>query len=203
VGYANVTCVQSTSVWAAEVQLSVVTGLGLIGSGSMATSLGLGSTGTLLMGTEAVGVRLLGTPVAGVCACGATSLFGEVTAGLGGARTGCGAMVRISSSTIWVVGSGLAGADAVSLLGAAFADPVRTGSIATSLGTGSTGVALVNVGWMGIRSGLTIAGTGCVVGVRSELVDAVGLLGAAFANPVQTGSIGMSQGMGLMGMGCR
>jgi hypothetical protein len=65
-GYANVTCVRSTSVWAAEVQLSIVTGLGLIGSGSMATSLGSGSTGTLLMGTEAAGVRLLGALVAGV-----------------------------------------------------------------------------------------------------------------------------------------
>ena len=155
------------------------------------------------MGTGAARLRSLGAPAARVCACGATSPFGEVTAGLGGARTGCGAVVRISFSTIWVA-----------------VDLAR--SAATSPGSGSTGTGLMGTEAAGVRSlgtpvagvharGATLAFCGVTAGLgvaRSSCEGgcadcmswvAVGLLGAALADPVRTGSTGTSLGTGFSG----
>ena len=129
-----------------------------------------------LGGAQTVWEGVAGVPVVEVGAQSATSPLNGVTVCLGGARSSCEAVVRISATTIWLVvglggvGSGLAGADAVGLLGATFADLVQTGSTGMSSGAGplcavqmgSTATSLglrltgpdrgrVEIGWLGLR----------------------------------------------------
>jgi hypothetical protein len=58
------------------------------------------------VGAEAAGMQSLDVPIVGVHAQGATSSFGGVTVGLGGAQTGCEGLVGLSGR--WGAGLGLA-----------------------------------------------------------------------------------------------